>query len=1213
MQDHQHKMEELQAEIEQLRRKVAELEQKIPVDRVNEAIRRNVKKICDTLGFAGEAAIVLNPEGKILVMNKAAQKLAGCDTKEFVGKLPYQVFHSFRIQNFDEIHNFVNRIASSGDETIDIQGSTIISSDKTEYLISGSASLIRGESNETLGVLLIFRDVTNENAILEEISLRKEAFQTLTENSMLAVSMTDENGLLEIWNPAAEKITGIPKEEAIGKPFYKILSGLSYSGMEHETKESFFKDALEKVIKTGEILSNGINEITYHHKNGNTVTIRQVVFTLKTKNGFRLGTMAEDITHNKLAEQQYSESEKRFLILAENLPGVVYLCRNDETYSMLFLNSAVFELTGYTSQEFLKNQVSFVELYHPDDVTNIFNTVNEALENKKSFHLIYRIRHKDGSWRWIEEWGTGVWDGENLRFLEGFLADITGRKHAEEEFRESQERFKRLVEHSPDIIYSYSSLRGGSYHSSRVSDVLGYTPQQLKNDPRLWENSVHPDDLPEVLRAVANTAHGFPINVEYRIRSASGEWRWLHDRSMHLFDNKGELLIEGIATDITERKLTEEKLLNSKQNYKKLQELFRNMADIIPDMLWAKDLNNNYIFVNKSLCKNLLNAKDTDEPIGKGDMFFAKRERETHAENPNWHTFGEVCRDSDEIVLQTGKTTQFDEFGNVKGNFLFLDVIKTPFRNEKGELIGVVGTARDVTENKKAEYKLKESEANLKAIIENSLENIWSINVKYEIQYINAVFARSFEDIFGIKLNAGTNVIDVLPEPLKPIWKERYDRALGGEQFDFQDKIDIGEASVFVYIAMNPIIVDNMIMGVSIFGRDITERVLAEEKLVKAKEKAEQSDRLKLAFINNISHEIRTPLNGILGFGHVLAEPGLSENERQDYYQVLQESSNRLMQTITDFIDISMLASGTMEVNKSKVNLKVLMDAMHQKVLNLCSKKKIAVEPVIPDNEDEKMLYTDGELLRKALGHLIDNSAKFTVEGSIRFGYNYGQEDITFFVSDTGAGISGDKLTNIFNVFTQGDTSISRGYEGTGLGLSIIKGIVTLLGGKIRVESEVKKGTTIFFTIPNQTVELKTIGFQPPLFHGAFSGKPLILIAEDDEPNYFYIRMVLEKSGYATIRSTNGAETVTMCSQNPDVSLVLMDIKMPVMNGIEATKAIREFDLDLPIIAITAYAQSGDENHIMNAGCSGYLSKPVKREELLQLLSKFLIKSDELQ
>ena len=1209
MQDQQHRIEELQAEIEQLRQKIAETAQQKSGLQKKEAAPNGMTTIFSVMDSAKTAVIAIDSEGKIFRINSTAEQLLGYKSHLASGQTPNQLFRLIPQKTSGPAQTETSRTHLSNME-VNQEKQFLVTNHGLEYPVEVSFFPITSPDDQTHLNLMIVRNLMPETELQQEIEMFENAVTTFCENPVMSVILTNEKGIVEIWNPATEKITGYLKEEAIGKPFYEIFPAFAANTNIQERNELYFKNALEAGLRTGNVSTQGIREINIVSKSGQPKTIRQAVITLKTKSAYRFAAIAEDITHTKITEQKFSESEERFRILADNLPGVVYLCRNDETYSMLYLNKAVVKITGFTNDDFLENRINFVELYHPEDAERIIQTVNTALNNQEPFHLIYRLRNKDGNYCWIEEWGTGVWDGKKLLFLEGFMTDISHLKHADKALKESQDRFKRLVEHSPDIIYSFSTVRGGSYHSSRVTDILGYTPQQLKDNPKLWENSIHPDDLPSVLQALANTGHGHPINVEYRIRSASGEWRWIHDKSMHIFDNKGETLIEGVAIDITDRKVAQEKLRQSEQNYKKLQELFRNMADIIPDMLWAKDLDKKYIFVNNSVCKNLLNATDTDEPIGKGDMFFANRERESHPDNPDWHTFGEVCSDSDQIVIDSGKTVQFDEFGNVKGKFLFLDVIKTPLRNEKNEMTGVVGTARDVTENKKAELKLRESEANLKAIIENSLENIWSVNNKYEIQYINAVFARSFEQTFGVKLTEGSNVLEALPDMLRPVWKDRYDRALKGEQFDLQEKIAAGENVVYVYVSMNPIVVDSTVVGVSIFGRDITEQVLAKEKLVKAKEKAEESDRLKTAFINNISHEIRTPLNGILGFGQALAEPSLPESERYEYYKILQSSSNRLMQTVTDFIDISMLTSGTMEVNRSKVYLNALMEEMRYKTLMLCTQKDIQIIPEIPDNADEAALFTDGELLRKAIFHLLNNSTKFTTRGNIRFGYRDAGDEVTFFVTDTGIGIAADQLKNMFEVFTQGDTSITRGYEGTGLGLSITKGIVTLLGGNISVDSKINQGTTFSFTLPKPIAEKKPPVLPIPVSQKTTHGKPLILVAEDDESNFFYIKMVLEKSGYSALRTTNGADAVQLCLENPDINLVLMDIKMPVMNGIEATKSIRQFNQEIPIIAITAYAQSGDENHILSAGCTGYLSKPVRREELLQLLSRFLIKND---
>lgn len=1043
-----------------------------------EMLRKSEENLRVTLDSIGDAVITTDLLGNVVQMNPVALKLTGWSLQNAKGKPLDEIFRIINADTRQKVENPVNQVLQHSQNADLTSPTLLVSHDGNEYRISDSAAPIRDSANNIIGVVLVFRDVTAEFGLQQEIRFSEEALRTFIENSLMAVSITNEDGIIEIWNQASENMTGIPKSEAIGKPFCDVL--FQMSSPEKRTPEYYqiIKNELYGGLKTGEVSFKGLREITFVHKNGSQVNTRQLIIPIKTKRGYRFGTIADDITNHKKTEE-----------------------------------------------------------------------------------LI----------------------------------------------RKSEERFKRLIENSPDIVYSFSTTSGGSYHSPRVFDVLGYTPEQLKEQPMLWQNSVHPDDLEMVVKSVAATAEGNPINMEYRLRTASGEWRWLHDRSIHLHKNiNGEILIEGLATDITDRKLAEEKLLKSEQGNKYMQELFRNMADIMPDMLWAKDLNKNFIFVNNSICQNLLNAKDTTEPLGKNDMFFAMRERQSQPQNPHWHTFGEICRDSDAIVLETGKTGNFEEFGNVKGKFLFLDVIKTPLRNDKGEIIGVVGAARDVTHSKQAEIKLRESGANLKAIIENSMESIWSVNTNYEIQYINAVFANSFHQTFGIKLMQGMNIIDVLPDSLQQKWRERYNKAFNNEQFVFQDKIETANGDIYINVAMNPIVVDGQVVGVSIFAKDITTQKLVEQKMVQAKEKAEDGDRLKTAFIQNISHEIRTPLNGILGFGQVLAESDLPAKERLEYFKILQENSNRLLQTITDYMDISMIASGNLEVNKSNFLLNNFLMDLLRKTKNISTKKHIEIILQVPENTDTMQLNSDRELIRKALGHLLGNAEKFSQKGTISFGYTIKNQMPEFFVKDTGIGIPKDKLEVIFDVFMQGDTSITRGYEGSGLGLSIVKGNIALLGGEIRAESEPNQGSVFYFTLPDVITdsEAKT-GFSPLPGQGAES-KPVALIAEDDKSNYFYLKMTLEKSGFDTFHAVNGLEVVEICRQHPEICLLLMDVKMPVMNGIEATIIVREFRPDLPIIALSAYAQSGDEHHILEAGCSDFLPKPVIREELLEKIAKFV-------
>jgi CheY-like chemotaxis protein/anti-sigma regulatory factor (Ser/Thr protein kinase) len=373
-----------------------------------------------------------------------------------------------------------------------------------------------------------------------------------------------------------------------------------------------------------------------------------------------------------------------------------------------------------------------------------------------------------------------------------------------------------------------------------------------------------------------------------------------------------------------------------------------------------------------------------------------------------------------------------------------------------------------------------------------------------------------------------------------------------------------------------------------------------------AKDKAEASDHLKTAFINNISHEIRTPLNGILGFAPFIIQSDITMEEKEEYLENLNFSSDRLMNTLNDIMDISLIISGNMEVHPQPIDISLLLTNVFENFQEPSMKKNLELKMQFPDNVDNYILNTDGELLRKAVSKLVDNSVKFTKEGSITLGFELINNEIEIFVKDTGQGIEKDSQELIYKSFMQENVSSTRGHEGSGLGLSISKGIMQLLGGEIRLESTKNMGTTVFLSLPNIT---STVSSKPKNSTNAIKvgEMPLILIAEDDDSNYSYAEILLRKDS-KILRANNGQEAVDLCKIHPDITLVLMDIKMPVMNGIEATHIIKSFRNDLPIIAVTAHAQSGDEFKIKEAGCDDYISKPINKTKLLSLIRKYFKK-----
>jgi signal transduction histidine kinase/CheY-like chemotaxis protein len=374
-----------------------------------------------------------------------------------------------------------------------------------------------------------------------------------------------------------------------------------------------------------------------------------------------------------------------------------------------------------------------------------------------------------------------------------------------------------------------------------------------------------------------------------------------------------------------------------------------------------------------------------------------------------------------------------------------------------------------------------------------------------------------------------------------------------------------------------------------------------------AKEKAVESDRLKSAFISNISHEIRTPLNGIIGFGQIITEYDLSREEKSHYLSVLKSSSDRLLQTITDYMDIARIVSGTQEISRSSFNVKELLEELVGRYREACDSKNLLLELVIPDYCSDAHLSSDRELVSKTLQQLIDNAIKFTDQGVVTLGFRMAAENREFYVKDTGRGISAAKLGEIFKIFTQEETSLTRGYEGSGLGLAIAKGVAELLGGEINAISEKGKGSEFTFSLPPYITENEIKVKLKETTAKVKRKKPLVLVAEDDHINFLYLETVLRRAGCDYIHASNGAIAVELCRENPSISFVLMDIKMPVMNGLEATRIIKEFSPALPVIALTAYAQTGDKQRILDAGCDEYYAKPVTPDLLNSLIEKHIV------
>ena len=385
---------------------------------------------------------------------------------------------------------------------------------------------------------------------------------------------------------------------------------------------------------------------------------------------------------------------------------------------------------------------------------------------------------------------------------------------------------------------------------------------------------------------------------------------------------------------------------------------------------------------------------------------------------------------------------------------------------------------------------------------------------------------------------------------------------------------------------------------------DVTELEMMKRELLSSKEKAEMSDSLKSAFLANMSHEIRTPLNAIVGFSHLIAESDDAE-ERKTYYNIVNANNERLLQLINEILDLSKIESGTIEFSFGPASLHNLCREVYDAHI---FRTPQGVSLVYESSDESLMIETDKNRVFQVISNLIGNAVKFTKEGSISYGYKLVDNQIVFHVTDTGTGIEPEKVGRVFERFAK----LNNHAQGTGLGLSICKSIVERLGGKISVSSEFGKGTTFTFTLPYTVAESVSVDSEKKNDDETSGGMSsavntrhaCILVAEDTDSNFDLLEAILGKE-HRIIRAHDGMEVVTMFDEvKPD--LILMDIKMPNLDGLEATKIIRELSATVPIIAQSAFAYEQDRKAAKEAGCNDFIAKPIADDKLKAMIHKWL-------
>lgn len=886
----------------------------------------------------------------------------------------------------------------------------------------------------------------------------------------------------------------------------------------------------------------------------------------------------EVTTERKKAELELKESEENLRLITEN--SIDIIARFSPEGRFIYVSPSIEKVLGYTAQEFMNRD--YLELVHDDDKSKIQSRFGQFLKKNALTTSVSRYYKKDGSIVWLETSLNVVYDDDgNIRDIVTISRDITERVVAEKKFKALYSRYETIVKHFPNgAIFLFDKDLTYQMIAGRALEELGFeTTRGIgKHISEVFSPDISTVAVPEGEKI---------LNGENVYYEAIYENRYFANWGIPIKNEENEIF-EGLvfAIDITE--------------LKQKNVFIQTVLDNLPIGLALNKFNEGVsTYVNKKF-EEIYGWPAVELKII-NDFFLKVYPDETYRDKIKDRIYQDVnSGDPSRMHWENVEITCKD------GSKKIINAVNIPLLDQNT----MVSTVMDMTDHHLAKEKVKESEQLFKGIFMNSPLGIALLGQQFKTLNVNQklcdflgyaedeIKSRTFKDV-----THPDDYQEDMEKALELVEGKKDTYKLEKRFLTKNGEISWGRISAAAIRDAN-----GDFMHIIGMIEDINEQKESEKELIKAKEKAEESDRLKSAFLANMSHEIRTPMNGIIGFSEMLNKDDISDERRKHYAKVVMNSSHQLLNIVNDILDISKLEAGEINLTKEDINLNDLIMELFAFYKPKIRDRNLSLLPYKGLRNEESIITADKTKLTQIFNNLLSNAFKFTPEGHIKYGYTLQDKKLQFFVEDTGIGISEEMYEAVFERFRQVETGLDRQYGGTGLGLSISKKLVHLMHGEIWLESESGKGTTFFFTIPYNpgSKNEQTASHQNGIKQSNRPEDTIVLIAEDEEINYIYLEEILEDQKFKTVHAKNGKEAVNICENNEDIALVLMDIKMPFLNGYEATSRIKMIRPELPVVAQTAYALSEDREKALQFGFDGYISKPIDKDELLGLLKNYL-------
>lgn len=1073
------------------------------------------------------------------------------------------------------------------------------------------------------------------------ISINEQKFKKLSDLSFESIVIHKDGYAIDI-NLTFEKMFGYTRKEIIGKDIITLLFDKKY------------RPLIDKNRRNAHTIPFEIEAL---RKDGSIFPVEIEAKSIDDNNkGIRVASI-RDITKRKM---ELLENKKLSTAVEQSSNTIVI---TDVNGIIEYVNPKFTEITGYTFNESVGQSPRILNSgqQHNGFYENLWNTIQLG----ETWHGQFKNISKKGNVFWEQATITPILNnkGEIINYL-AIKEDITERKEAEKKLelaynkiKENENYLTNILKTANEGFWIINTKAITIEVNNKLCEILGMSEEDILGKSIF--DFVDDENAAIFHNQLKIREEGIATSYEINLLNSNGKNIPCLFKTSPIINNENiQIGSFALVTNISRIKKAYNNLeLKNKELQAISFELseknrllfetknrFRTLFEKSPVALFEED----YSKVNELLSHKKDEVGDLDSYLDQNPEFLKKCIYAIKLISVNNSTL-ELFKVSGqeelmnilrknlnkealrmlkkEILAVFNNNSSFSDFTEyiVADNSTISTMIQLEKIDESGK---VIVSLTDITSLKKAEIKLKKvkqivekSEKKFRELFEKSSDAILIIKNgifidcnKATIEMLNYKSKEDFLNTHPSKLSPS----------VQPDGKESFEKAneminvafeKGTNRFEWMhlkenDELFLVEV-LLTAISNEP---NNKILHC--VWRDITQRKEDEDKLnkqyfelKKAKEKIEESDKLKTEFINNMSHEIRTPMNGILGFSELLKNSELSYAKRKYFINIIQNSGKQLLHVIDDILEISRLGTKQVKFNKEEVCLNELMFELFS-IFDIKAKENKT--PLYLKNglsEEESIVYTDRSKLIKILSNLLENALKFTNKGFINFGYLLKNTQLEIFVQDSGIGIHPEKQEIIFDRFSQGNKQLTRNSSGLGLGLSIAKENTEIIGGNLVVKSKLGEGSIFTVTIPYDPIKRKFNSLENRNEEQGYCKNRTILIAEDEEINYLFLEILIREKlsiKCEILHAKDGQEAINICQEREDINIVLMDINMPILNGYDATKQIRKLRPNLPIIAQTAYSTSEDKNKALKAGCDNFISKPIRKEVLQNVFKKYM-------